>query len=253
MVPSNAAPAKVCVSCQVDVTNAPRMKDPQGRYYCQACASKASKASPAKPISVVAPAVSGNQDFMAKIIDEAAEKASHVCPGCQHPIAPNAKLCTSCGFNIENGKRAQTRVERVAKESSVKSVGKLSDSPIYQFFAWGDWGLATVALVPLLLTAPLAFLDKDLFAIYGLVWAVVTIACTILTAIDAFRNAFSHGLWILISVFIFSGLYVPIYGIFVSDSSRIKWLNVVNVVAFLGFMGIAFLTPGLWDEIFNAP
>jgi rubrerythrin len=35
--------ARVCVACNIDVTKKPRVKDPQGRYFCEPCYAKANK------------------------------------------------------------------------------------------------------------------------------------------------------------------------------------------------------------------
>jgi len=50
-----ASPMKVCVVCRTDVAKLPRVKDPQGQYYCKTCYDGARKeavskhAAPAKP------------------------------------------------------------------------------------------------------------------------------------------------------------------------------------------------------------
>lgn len=248
MVPSNAAPAKVCVSCKVDVTNAPRMKDPQGRYYCQACASKATKSSPSKPVSVVAPAVSGNQDFMAKIIDEAAEKASHTCPSCQHPIAPDAKLCTGCGFNLANGKKVMTKVTRdLTKEKSVKSAAKLSDNAMYQFVAWSDWGIATIIAVPLAICAVLVFVQPPFLALYLLIQSICAISVALWLIIDAFRQSFVRG---LLCIFI-PGFYWLLYGLALTENSRLKAAYITCILTSIVGTGLKLAFPDALD--FNTP
>ncbi len=237
MVPSNAAPAKVCVSCQVDVTNAPRMKDPQGRYFCQACASKATKTSSSKPISVVAPAVSGNQDFMAKIIDEAAEKASHTCPSCQHPIAPDAKLCTGCGFNLANGKKVMTKVTRdMTKEKNVGS----TETKSRQMPTWALWLLESNSAIVILIAAPavvtftLAMLVPELVLVHLALAGLLFFVCTIWAIKDGFEDSAVNGWLLLLSslgtIFGFFGfgyvrlsfVWVIVYGLFITDNSRLK-------------------------------
>ncbi len=257
MVPSNAAPAKVCVSCKVDVTNAPRVKDPQGRYYCQACASKVSKA-PAKPVSVVAPAASGNQDFMAKIIDEAAAKAAHTCPSCQHPIAPNAQLCTGCGFNLANGKKVMTKVTRdMTKEKNVGSEEKKSR----QLPTWAVWVLESNSAIVLAITVPAAItfitsLAIPQFAIIHLGLAsILYVICCIWAAKDAMEESAGMALLIGLSAisavagflgfgyFRFGAIYIHVYGLFLTDSPRLKIAWASYMFALVTALYILFTNP----------
>jgi hypothetical protein len=44
-----------------------------------------------------------------------APAASNPCPNCQQPMKPGSKLCVSCGFNLEDGTTAKTRVLKAKK------------------------------------------------------------------------------------------------------------------------------------------
>ena len=51
-----ASPMKVCVVCRTDVAKLPRVKDPQGQYYCKGCYESARKQAAAQNTAEVKPA-----------------------------------------------------------------------------------------------------------------------------------------------------------------------------------------------------
>ena len=254
--PAPASAAKICVACNADVSNAPRVKNPQGKYYCQECASKLQAGQqvqqPRRVASASAAVAAASDDVMAKIIAEATAKTANLCPGCQHPYQAGARICTSCGMNFELGKKAQTKVMREVREQSVKSSGGISQSVAYQFVAYSDFGLAIVAGVPLLLTAPLFLIDKDLFGLFSIVLVFTSLACLILTTIDAFKMSVVHGIGVLASFFVFSGLYMLAYAFFITETPRLRWLNVVFLVGVLTAVGLLYGVPELKAAVLDS-
>ncbi len=141
-----AAPSKICVVCGVDVADKPRVKDATGRYMCKACAEKQTAAKPAtavkpgsKPGAAGAPAkpagakpasdkgpvplADGYDPVMAALVATSAQATSQACPNCKGWVKEGQLLCTSCGFNLQEGKQVRTRVqkERAVKEKKARS------------------------------------------------------------------------------------------------------------------------------------
>lgn len=111
---------KVCTGCGLDVTDKPRQKDPQGRYFCQACAAKAQAAAKSPGTSKPQAAAPGkgapievDDPAMAALFEASGKKKVGggvvPCPSCGVGIAESAAICTSCGFNIATGKSLKTR------------------------------------------------------------------------------------------------------------------------------------------------
>lgn len=126
--------AKVCASCAVDVSNAPRTKDAQGRYFCKPCVEKlkAKAAAPkaAAPKAAVAAAPSDN-DVMGKLLADS--PGLELCPNCGGGITSGAMICVRCGYNKETGKAMKVRVENAPKEKTggkaIAKAGSLAAAP----------------------------------------------------------------------------------------------------------------------------
>jgi hypothetical protein len=238
--PAPASAAKTCVACNADVTNAPRMKDPQGKYYCQACATKQQGTQPKKVASAAAAVAAASDDVMAKIIEEATAKTANLCPGCQHPFQAGAKICTSCGMNFELGKKAHTKVLRDVKERSVKSSSaKISDNPVYQFLAYSDFGITVAFAAPLAIFGGLVAVNTAFFGLYvltGLVMLIVTAVVTIKDAMDDGTSIFRVLRWWIV------------YGIIFTSSPRIRYLNIALILAVLAGWVIMKQFPELEKE-----
>lgn len=69
-----ASVAKVCVVCKQDCSKRPRIKDPQGRYTCQACADKLAAKQPT-PVATAVASSSAPSDEPELSIDLLAEEA----------------------------------------------------------------------------------------------------------------------------------------------------------------------------------
>ncbi len=140
-IPTTSA-AKICIRCGVDCSTRPRTKDLQGRYTCRDCYDALQRReSPAAPVVTIvaadpgalaaAPAGAAGGEEGSEVVGEevdggeapalldalladavqqqAAAPASSPCPGCGHPFAADAAICTTCGYNPRTGAAIQTR------------------------------------------------------------------------------------------------------------------------------------------------
>ncbi len=101
---------KLCVVCKKDCSNQPRVKDSRGRYFHRTCydaakrrqqAAKAAQAEPAPEPVPLAELV----DHGLSSMDDFAALSADACPSCGGPMAPEAILCTGCGYNRTTGQR----------------------------------------------------------------------------------------------------------------------------------------------------
>jgi len=141
MPETGAASTKVCVVCGVDVANKPRVKDAAGRYMCKACGEKQTAAKPApvakpgaagpKPSAKPAGAGKGGialapdagfDPVMASLVASSAPATSQACANCKGWVKDGQLLCTSCGYNLQEGKQVRTRVqkEKASKEARAR-------------------------------------------------------------------------------------------------------------------------------------
>jgi hypothetical protein len=142
-----AASSKVCTVCGVNVADKPRVKDAAGRYMCKACAEKQTAAKPGTVVRMgSAPAggatgapkagaggapagraSEGVDSVMAALVASSAQATSRACPNCKGWVKDGQLLCTGCGFNLQEGRQARTRVERekAPKEARVGGAGAL--------------------------------------------------------------------------------------------------------------------------------
>ncbi|MDZ4752974.1 MAG: hypothetical protein SGJ11_00575 [Phycisphaerae bacterium] len=113
--------AKRCVVCGVDCAGKPRVKDPNGRYYCKAChddesarrtATAPSALDPVDPFENVASLAS-----LAAAAPVAALPSVAMCPGCNRMLTEGAVVCMSCGFDQRSRRATTTRVQRAAKSA----------------------------------------------------------------------------------------------------------------------------------------
>lgn len=123
--------AKVCAACAKDVSNLPRTKDAQGRYFCKTCAEKlkGKTAQAAKP---------AEQDaVMAKLLADS--PGVELCPNCGGGIQSGAKICIRCGFNKQTGQAMRVQVERAKKErgesAALSKVSAVAAGPAALVFA----------------------------------------------------------------------------------------------------------------------
>ena len=131
-----ASITKLCTGCGLDVSDKPRTKDAQGRYFCQACGAKAAAAKPpatppAKPMPAAAPMPAAKpmpaadapmlvDPIMEKVLSQAlpplpagkdgARAVSTTCNACSAAMSPGATICLVCGYNAATGKVMKTKV-----------------------------------------------------------------------------------------------------------------------------------------------
>src|SRR5437867_296657 len=107
----SSAPQKVCTLCHKDVSNAKRVKDAEGHYYCEACHEAASKRQMAGAGATAIPAKSGavaladaDDDLLplAPAEPRAAPRRA-VAPesaGDSAKPAPLPEFCPNCGAKV---------------------------------------------------------------------------------------------------------------------------------------------------------
>lgn len=124
-------PTKVCSVCAADVSDKPRVRDAQGRYYCKPCeerlrAERAARGASGRPAPTSAtkapatppvPAAGGASDdeigldLSDVVRAEASASASLMaCPSCGSSLPSGARLCAQCGYDLVTGAKLQTSV-----------------------------------------------------------------------------------------------------------------------------------------------
>ncbi|HZW11114.1 MAG TPA: hypothetical protein VFF69_14525 [Phycisphaerales bacterium] len=131
---------KACASCGVDVVNAPRVKDKQGRYLCRPCVEKLQAARPRADQAPAVPQRMGEGDLMASLIKSSKVVNAEPCSQCGSPLVDGAVVCVQCGYHRLAGKVIRTQVARVGPaESAGGHVAAGLGFP-------GSWILASVLL-----------------------------------------------------------------------------------------------------------
>lgn len=120
---------KLCGICGEDCSDRPRVKDRRGRYFCKSCAM--AKAAAGKGQGKAVAAASPVHEAAAPIVEDAydlddpgggalpVDMLSHArqqkgCPVCMRTLAPDARICVGCGYDIEKGIQSSTLVEKAA-------------------------------------------------------------------------------------------------------------------------------------------
>ena len=255
--------SKLCTGCGLDVSNKPRTKDAQGRYFCEACDAKAA-APAAKPVpqSAPAPALPTKpkpaavaptlvDPIMEKVLSQAlpnmpagkdtpgVRSASSTCNACSAAMAPGAAICLVCGYNAATGKVIKTKVLAADKESSSSTPGKRRRSISIELGGWGAFVLGIVILGLAFALAMNDIKDDQMFALYSTTLAIWGIITVIMLIITPFREGdFIWGFIILLSPFMpFFGFAVIYYLFVVTDRGSLKGMYVALVVGYI-LMGI---------------
>ncbi len=165
---------KPCVFCGVECDGQPRVKDPQGRYYCKPCydtrdARRAERPAPSES----GRSQSGRGDGQSgadedPVIDLAglasaasavptAAAAALVCPACASSLAPGAVFCVGCGHDLRTGAKASTKVQKAPK-----ATGKPGSAPRGASSLSGPlvgWTLGLGGSIPLVIAVVTALAD----------------------------------------------------------------------------------------------
>ena len=240
---AEATDRKVCTGCGTDVTDKPRKKDAQGRYYCEACIAKAQAKAPA-----AAPAPSSNEDpAMAALFASGggASRAMVPCPSCGVAIPESATVCTSCGFNISTGKSMRTRFTADKTVVDKKSDFKL---PI----SWDV--IAGIMLVLVIGTGLWAALHPVGLVAFYLALGLNSLVCYLMLMIIPFQDKQTG--WGLFNVFWPAGVVVlvmlkmaPLAGVLSLAAPsliwyyvfRVNWRDSLKRLYIAGFIGILAL------------
>lgn len=101
---------KVCAACGVDVTNASRMKDVQGRYVCLACSDRLRQIKVQRrraELAAASPDATIGMDSTAdhELIDDLITITSSpdrftICPKCKQDMPSESPVCRVCGFDV---------------------------------------------------------------------------------------------------------------------------------------------------------
>lgn len=256
--------SKLCSGCGLDVSDKPRTKDAQGRYFCEACGAKAAAQPtfpaakpmpPAAPMPVARPAPAAVaptliDPIMEKVLSQAlpniptgkptgkdtpgVRTVSSTCNACSAAMAPGAAICLVCGYNAATGKVIKTKVLAADKESS-STPGKRRRSISIEL---GGWGAFVLGIVILGLTFALAMNDvknDQMFALYSTTLAIWGIITMLLLVITPFREGeFLWGFIILLSPFLlFPSIAVVYYLFVVTDRGSLKGMYISCIVGYI--------------------
>ena len=244
---------KTCMFCSADVTNAPRMKDAQGRYACKACADKKmaeakSRGGSSHSATVAVPSAVANYDVahsggmdladVAKTIKGSVQNSKQ-CPACSAFIPQEAVICITCGHNTLTGKAAKTRLEKalvVKGTSSRRKGGGLNISG--EMFAFVVMGIMALLF-------GLSFIDPMFMIGYMVVAGLYSLAYVILLIVTPFMEGQSvWGICAIASLFLpFFGLAMVYYIFAVSENAALKIMFLAQLLAFVG-MVVLFIALG---------
>ncbi len=119
---------KTCAKCGIDVAGKPRVKNPQGRYLCQACYDSIKDAKTGRPRASPATADPSAEEGIFGIVDlDALQPAEtgpkprelKVCPACGKARDKDSVVCVNCGFDDRAGFQRGTGVGASARKGGV--------------------------------------------------------------------------------------------------------------------------------------
>lgn len=91
---------KHCRICGADCAGKPRIKDPQGRYYCKGCYDTAQASeTQSEPV---------DPDIIPLDAPMLEAPAIVPCPSCGNGLPPGTVVCLGCGYNGATGQQAHT-------------------------------------------------------------------------------------------------------------------------------------------------
>lgn len=249
---------KVCVVCEKDCSNQPRVKDSRGRYFHRDCydaakrrleAAKAAakagaKAVPEEPAPEPVPLAEVVDDGFSSM-DDFATPSENACPSCGGPLAPEAILCTGCGYNRTTGQRIRgdigapppnaTSVEGAASKAGRRAASGGGSDQFKQPWVFGVGLLVFFAVFFAVArgsdSAALGFLS-----LVGLYYVVVSIWVIVV----AFQDAALKGVCCFLCEF-----YRIYFGFFDQDNAYLKWAY--GVCWIIGALAYTLLTEALLE------
>lgn len=250
---------KSCTMCGLDLSDKPRTKDTQGRYYCEACAAKAKAAAPKPATPATTPAAPASKPAAAPVVaaaagidplmdqlvsktlasppvkeGEAAIVGSGNCPACSAAMAPGAQICLVCGYNLKTGKVMKTKVLGPAKEPKSAS-GSRRQLISIEIGGTGAFLICTGILGVAFALAMNSPGDTTFIALYMATFGVIGLLTLVMLVITPFRDGdFGWGVVILLSPFVpFLGFAVLYYLFAVTDRGSLKGMYLSTIVGYI--------------------
>jgi hypothetical protein len=124
---TNANAAATCTICAGPLADDKPVTDAKGRPVCATCVERARKAklaakAPAKPTANGGKpaAAADHADDNAFLLEIGGSKAQALsggkpCPQCELVMNQQDRVCLSCGYDFESGKKVRTKIEKAPK------------------------------------------------------------------------------------------------------------------------------------------
>lgn len=196
---------KICVVCQNDCSDVPRVKDDEGNYYCRPCYEQ----------------------------QVSKEKFRMQLPAESAPSVGGRTSGKTAGATLSKPQPRTPSVAAVSSASPRRRTG--SEGSGGESFFQNSKGHVTVGAGAILLLIVLSHLNQAFGLIYFFVAVGLLFGVGIATLVCAFKTSIVQGLLTFFVPFYF--LYF-VFG--VSDSAKLKTFMIVNII---GWLGIFFL-PG---------
>ncbi|MHC4218461.1 MAG: hypothetical protein ACYSU7_08395 [Planctomycetota bacterium] len=244
---------KICGLCGEDCSQKPRIKDPEGQYFCRECYEEALERqrarheledSPVEPVGLgpdyepdleadleadldaVSPEELDREFGLEEADDEPAPGLA--CPGCGRALEPDAAICINCGYSAQTGGKVKVkkRTMSLAWPSATEGVGAMLLTPMAV-------GIGLMALYGLLFVVSLMI--PDMGVLFLGVQTVFGLAIGITVLVFAFMTGIGQG---------FLTLCVPFYVLYfvfsVCDNQYVRWLFGANLLGWIGSMYIQY-------------
>ncbi len=243
---------KVCIRCQEDCSNRPRVRDPQGRYVCKRCLQKAvdqkhggpADAKPSRQRSTPKPAPveqpmfeDVDTDFLASYQDQPegmampAQQQSgpmRTCLNCKQPMPADGVVCMQCGYNAQTGRKMKTRTIKTKQPKARKE--KVSGGVADAQTAIGTFMIFGLIVVGLVIgswnSMSVMNLSFKLFFFFTLISGIALVVC-------AFKDSLLDG---VLSLFLWPWLVFWVF--FRSGNPGVMALFGIQVMTALGWIAI---------------
>ena len=236
-------PIKICVLCGEDCSQKPRTKDRKGRYYCRECYDEALERQEARRYAPEAPPPAADPgaepgfgvdpdnalDLGLDEPDATPVTMAMVCPGCRAPLAREAVVCVSCGYNMQTASQLKVKTKKPKRDSSAapEALGMLLSPLAVTIAALGFFGiLFAVALG-----------NEGAAMGYLALQGLFALAFGVTVLVFAFMEGIGQGLLTLCVPF-----YIIYYVYGVCENQWIKWLFLVYLLSTVGTVVIQLQT-----------